>query len=144
MSRKRIGVAFTDEFGGAELREAFDVAAHAHEVAEAGEQFDHALRPRGPIEFTMAGRKAQLRDLAGAAADDEMQRRFVIDEDGFEIDALGGIAGEGPQPLFGEDGVDQMLDAAAGGLDALPHRVVRKKPAQDDPEPCHGRHYAAR
>ncbi len=89
-------------------------------------------------------REAQARDLAGARADDEMQPRLIIEDQALEMHAHVRIVFEGCKLRLLEHHAHHQRNTLAGRLDALTHRVVREKTAQDDPEQPHRAHSTAR
>ena len=76
-------------------------------------------------------------DLAGARGDDGADAVFIRDDVRFEISAAVGITRELVQRGIREGIKRELANQAAHGLDALPHAVVGKEAAQDDPEPFH-------
>jgi len=134
---KRIGVAFALKAHGLELGEAFDVAAGAHEIVDALEEIDERLCARRAIEADALRREAAPGDLTGAACDDHAQAGFVIDDDGFEMDAGVGILRVHLQRFGLEDDFAHQADLLARSFPAAADRVRREEVAQDDPEPVH-------
>jgi len=121
----------------------FDAEAVAREVAQAGEKFEERSGARRAIEGPGVRPHAQLRDLAGAAADEQMQRRLVIDQQGFEMKARLEGAAEDVEAVLAERLFHHAGKALLKDLHALTHGIVREEPAQDDPEQLHARQYQA-
>ena len=92
---------------------------------------------RGAWEGSCAGAEAQAGDLVGAAGDGEAQRRLVVDEYGFEVDAGERVAGEMVERLVVEHEGDHRGGAITQGLDAQADGVQWEEVAQDNPEPFH-------
>ncbi len=143
VSRKWIGIAVAEEFRGAELGQAFDVRAIAHEIAEAGEQVDQGFGAGGLVDVLLRRPETQLRDLAGAGADDGVKPGLVVDDHGFEMEAQGRIALEPVAHLLAGHQLHKLADIVSQAFHMLAHMVGREEPAQDDPEPRHGQQYGA-
>jgi len=134
---ERIGVSLALEAHGLQLREAFDVGAVSREGLDASNEIDEWPGVCGALERPLARAEAQAGDLMRAAGDGEAQRRLVVDEDGFDVDAGERVAGEIVERLVIEHEGDHRGGAIAQGLDALAHGVQWEEVAQDDPEPFH-------
>jgi hypothetical protein len=92
----------------------------------------------GVGEEALAWLEAQAGDLASAGADDEMERRLVLDDDCFECAAEGCVALKRMEPDL--EGFPRCLaHLLAQRLGALTHGVTREEAAEDDPEPVHDR-----
>jgi len=88
-------------------------------------------------EGSHRGAEAQAGDLVGAAGYREAQRRLVVVEDGFDVDAGERVAGEIVEGFVVEHEGDHRSGAIAQGLDALADGVQWEEVAQNDPEPFH-------
>ena len=84
-----------------------------------------------------------MRNLAGAGADDGVKPGLVVDDHGFEMEAQGRIALEPVAHLLAGDQLHKLGDIVSQALHVLAHMIGREEPAQEGPEPCHGRQYGA-
>jgi hypothetical protein len=139
MLPQRISIALADESRGARLGEAFDVVDHRRERADAGEEALDGERARWPEEGAGVLSEAQLRDLAGAGADGEVEGGLVVDDERLDVEPRARIMREQVEALGAEHLADHQRDALPRRLDALTHRVGREEHAQDDPEQLHDR-----
>ena len=133
---ERISIAFALELHGAQLRKAFDVVAEGDEGVDSFQQERQAHRARREVERARGGVEADAGDLAGAHGDGEVNRRFVVADHAFDVDALVSPL-EGGKATLAEHQPDHHRHAAARDLGGQARRVVREEVAQDDPEPFH-------
>jgi len=144
VSRKRIGVAETDQLVGVALRKALHVGAHHGELANAGDEFEHGFwagEVRGDAAARPIGTDAG--DLAAAHGDPEPEHVFSVEDQRFHMQAAGGVLCEGQKRAGVAGDLDELDRAVAQDLGALTQGVRREKPAQDDPEPLHEPQYPA-
>ena len=134
---KRIVIVHPLELHGAQLRQAFDVVAHLEQVVEAGEDVDEGFCAGGKMDLLPGRAEGNPGYLTSTRGDDGADAVFIRDDVRFEISAAVGITREPVQRGFGESIERELVNQAAHGLDALPHAVVGKEVAQDDPEPFH-------
>jgi len=91
----------------------------------------------GAWEGSRRRAEAQLCNLMRAACYGEAQRRLVVDEHGFDVDAGERVAGEIGERLVVEYEGDHRGGAITQRFDALADGVQWEEVAQDDPEPFH-------
>ena len=135
---KRVSFAFTRELDGAQLCKMFEAFERLDEIVETSEQLERGSRVCGVWEEALAWLEAQAGDLAGAGADDEVERRLILNDDCFECAAEGCVALERMEPDL-EGFPRRVAHLLAQRLDALTHGVTREETAEDDPEPLHDR-----
>jgi len=68
---------------------------------------------------------------------------LVVDDHGFEMEAQGRIAFERVAHLLAGEQLNELGNIVSESLHMLAHVIGREEPAQEGPEPCHGRQYGA-
>ena len=134
---KRIGGAHAHQLHCVQLREAFDVVAHAGEVAETGEEFDEVFRARRDVGPLKALAERQVGDLAGARGNRGADEMFVDLDRAGDIPAGLFVLLESDEHVFLHQVAGELRYGMARSGDALADRVRREEVAQEDPEPFH-------
>ena len=134
---ERIGIVQTLKFHSVQLRETFDVVAHACEVAEAREEFNEVFRARWDAGAFEALAEWQAGDLAGACGDRGAHEMLVDLDRAGDISAGLFVMLDGEEHIFLHQVVGQLRHRMARSGDALADGVRREEVAQDDPEPVH-------
>jgi len=125
--RQRISITLALEPFRAQLREAFEVGEHRDEIADAGEEFVEGSGAAWLVEArALAHAEAHLRDLAGAAADGEVERGLIVDDHRLEVHARLGAVRERVETVRAERLAHQVCHLLLQRPDALTHRVVRE------------------
>jgi len=128
---ERIGGVQALEFHSVQLREAFDVVAHA------GEEFDEVFRARRDVGPLKALVERQVGDLAGARGDRGADEMFVDLDRARDVPAGLFVVLEGEEHVFLHQVVRELRHGMARSGDALADGVQWEEVAQEDPEPFH-------
>jgi len=124
---QRISITLALEPRRAHVRQAFEVGEHRDEGADAGEEFEKGSGAPWPVEGrALAHPEAHLRDLAGAAADGEVERGLVVDDNRLEVHPRLGAVRERVKTVRGERLAHQVRHLLLQRPHALTHRVVRE------------------
>jgi hypothetical protein len=125
--RQRISITLAHELRRAQTCEVFEVGEHRDESADAGEEFGKGFRAAWPVEArALAHPEAHLRDLAGAAADGEMQRGLIVDDHRLQVHPRLRAVRERVETIRAERLAHQVCHLLLQRPHALTHRVVRE------------------